>query len=427
MDFWRSGQARPRRERPLPRTGPTRLWARMTGLYFPPWVPVAAVIVVVFGILGLLFVTRSATGAPRIGRDHWHASYQYFVCGERQPNAPEFHGGVHTHADGVIHIHPFQTSEEGAGARLVKWFEYGGGKLTQTEVRLPGQRTTYKNGDLCPDGSPGEVQVFVNGQKLESWTRYIPQDGDRIRIVFGPPEDVIQQEDRTIIPSEQATRTVEIEVSGNETATAFTPDTLEVGVGETVRINVRNVSDVSHGLRVAGPDREYDTADDFVVIPIPLEGQSQAERGDILQPGQDGFVVVRFDAEGNYEFRDPTAITATGTIRVREAEEGTPAPDDDQTAAVEVDVTMRDNVFDPVRITVNAGESFRINLTNEGQFIHNLRIAGPDGQFFTEDDLVAEVMPGESGELVGQIDEPGAYPFRDDFHRTEMTGELIVE
>ena len=135
--------------------------------------------------------TASPTPAvtpPRLGQDHWHATYEVFVCGERRPNFPQWLGGVHTHTDGIIHIHPLIPSEEGAGARLVKWFEYGGGKLTQSEMRMPGSRETFSNGDSCPDGSEGALQLSVNGERMEDWGEYIPQDGDRIRIVFGDAE-----------------------------------------------------------------------------------------------------------------------------------------------------------------------------------------------------------------------------------------------
>jgi len=121
---------------------------------------------------------------PAIG-SHWHAPYQVWVCGERQPDIPAFEGGVRTDADGIIHIHPFRASEEGAGARLVKFFEYAGGLLTQTEMRMPGSTHTFRNGDRCPDGSTGALGVRVNGSPLSSWTEYIPADGDRIVITFG--------------------------------------------------------------------------------------------------------------------------------------------------------------------------------------------------------------------------------------------------
>ncbi|MBI2913559.1 MAG: cupredoxin domain-containing protein [Chloroflexi bacterium] len=426
LSFWRRGQARTYREQPLPRRGPARWWRRLTGFYFPPWVPVVAIIIVVFGILGLLFFTRAATGAPRIGQDHWHATYQTFICGERQPNVPTWEAGVHTHADGVIHIHPFTPSEEGNGARLVKWFEYGGGKLTKDELRLPGSRKEYKNGDQCPDGRPGIVQIFVNGERMADFSRYIPRDGDRVRMVFGPEEQApVQQADRTIIAESQATRTVELEVSGDEAATAFAPASIEVDAGETVKLLVTNVAAVSHGVRVAGTDAEYETTDDYVSNP------------DIIEPGLQGVVVVKFDTAGEIEFKDPTANDpqtgepfATGKIVVKEAAAtATPEP----TGAAEpvdvtFDVTMGDGFFEPKELTIDADQKFRINLVNSGKFVHNLRIAGPDGQYETDDDLVSPDLrkTGDTGELVGQLDEPGTYAFRDDFNRSLMTGTITI-
>jgi len=145
----------------------------------------AAVLVVAATVIAAFGDTRRADTPPARG-DHWHATYSYIVCGQRQPNFPTWEAGVHTHADGIIHIHPFIEAEGGPGARLVKWFEYGGGLLTDEEVRAPGSRDTYRNGDLCPDGRPGEVQVFVNDEPVGDLERYIPQDGDVLRIIFGP-------------------------------------------------------------------------------------------------------------------------------------------------------------------------------------------------------------------------------------------------
>ncbi len=121
---------------------------------------------------------------PFIG-DHWHAVYKVYICGQRLPDLAIWQGGIHTHDDGVIHIHPFLPSEEGEGARLVKWFEYGGGKLTQSELRMPGSRDEYKNGDECPGGAEAVLRLLVNGELLEDWSEYIPQDGDRVQIEFG--------------------------------------------------------------------------------------------------------------------------------------------------------------------------------------------------------------------------------------------------
>jgi plastocyanin len=441
MDFWRSGRARSHRDSSVSSSGQKRgiMW-RLRHLYFPPWVPVAFICVVVFGILGLLFVTRSATGAPRIGEDHWHASYTFYACGDKQPNAPTWESGVHTHADGIIHIHPFQTFEEGAGARMVKWFEYGEGELSQSKIRLPGLSKTWENGEVCPEDSPdagkeGTVQVFVNGAKLSDWSRYIPKDGDRIQLIFGPDQEIVQLGDRQVIDEAQATRELEItvtDIGGDERTTSFSPAAPSVQVGETVKIIVRNTGELSHQFRVYGPDDEPSTADDFVAVPVGSDPKT-VSGGDIIQPGTDAFVVVRFDNPGQITFADPSTAPAVegqtaeplakGTILVEGEGDATPAPGAD--AEQEVDVEMQDNVFVPAEITLEADKEFAINLTNTGRFVHNLRI---DGEFETADDITSpDIDPnGGTGMATGTL-EAGTYRIRDDFNPRLMTGTITVE
>ena len=126
----------------------------------------------------------SKVARPSIG-DHWHVAYKVYICGQLQPEFAFWQGGIHTHDDGIIHIHPLLPSEEGEGARLVNWFEYGGGKLTQSEMRMPGSREEYKNGDECPGGAEAVLRVFVDEDWLEDWSEYIPQHGDEVQIEFG--------------------------------------------------------------------------------------------------------------------------------------------------------------------------------------------------------------------------------------------------
>jgi uncharacterized cupredoxin-like copper-binding protein len=439
MDFWRSGSPRAYRPAPMRMASGPRWLRAITNFYLPPWAPVVGIIVVVFGILGFLFIVRSATGAPRIG-DHWHVPFTYFVCGEKQPNAPVWESGVHTHADGIMHLHPFQTYEEGSGASLGSWFEYGNGKITSTEIDMPGPTKAYKNGDTCPDGREGEVQVYVTkvGQSAEERlrgndvTRFIPHDGDRIRFVFGPPEEIIQAIDRIVIQPEAAERTIEITVtdagSGSESGT-FEPNSIEVSQGETVKIVVKNIGTTSHSFRVAGADGEFDTEDDFLVTP---DGEDAEKTAGVIQPGKQGTAVVRLDVAEEVQFKDLSE--GGGTIIVRESS-ASPTPTPAATGAaeevdVEFDLTATDNAFSQTQFTVNAGEKFRFNLTNGGEFTHSLRVDGPDGEFGTADDLVLDphsLAPGAAGDLVGQIDDKGSYAFRCDFHSTEMKGTLVVE
>lgn len=195
LSFWRRGRTRTYREQPTPRRTLGRTWRRIRGLHFPPWVPVAFIIAVVFGILAILFIEPWGEGDPPHIDDYWQATYSVEICGQRQPAFPTWEGGVNTYGDGVIHLHPRFASEEGKGARLVKWFESGDGKLTQTEMRMPGSREEYKNGDTCDDGSEAVLQVFVNGEQIDDWSDYIPQHRDDVRIVFGPEEETEATDD----------------------------------------------------------------------------------------------------------------------------------------------------------------------------------------------------------------------------------------
>ncbi len=155
--------------------------------------------------------SAQAQSGPFIN-DHWHAAYAIFVGGERQPNIPTFTGPeeIHTHGDGIIHMHPFIPAGEGEGASLASFFRYGGGELTDDTLRIPGQRETYRAGDSVPGGdAPAVIRILradsgihplgsgfsvavqacdalPDDQYKEVEPQYIPQDGDCIRIVWGP-------------------------------------------------------------------------------------------------------------------------------------------------------------------------------------------------------------------------------------------------
>jgi plastocyanin len=453
MDFWRSGQARTYRDPRAPGKKMS-IWQRIAGFHFPAWVPVAGIIVVVFGILGLLFYTRSAIGAPRIG-DHWHAALAMFVGDEQQPRISETltQQGIHTHGDGMIHIHPHISAGEGSGARLANFFGDQGGRLTSSEWRIPGRRETYRNGDdLDGDGKPEELRILKASlgrglpgdfnqaivdcnakpeSEFERVTpRYVAKDGDCIRIIFAEPEvQPVVQPDRTIIPDDQADREIAMGVTGSGETTVFSPASIEVEAGETVRVKLTNNSSEAafHGLRFSGADRQYGTSDDFV---LPNLDPPSAPG----QPGQQGSVVIKFDAAGEYEFRDEQAIEGvtpvSGKVIVGEPQ-ATPPPDATATpvpADLTLDVGVSDTAFEPATFTVDAGKTFRINLTNSGTFVKKLRIAGPDRLFETDDDIVGgSVNGGATGEVSGKIDEAGEYPFRDDFHPTTLQGTLTVQ
>jgi hypothetical protein len=161
-----------------------------------PWIAAIAVIVVV-GVV-LIAVSRSdrtAGASPRVG-EHWHAQFTVFLCGSEEPQqpTPEFEVstdgervGVHTHGDGFIHIHPFNSGESGDDATVGRFLDYQGYDADEDSFELWGDIGTKRNGDLCPDGQPGAVRWSVNGRERNgSVADYKPADGDRIVLAFLP-------------------------------------------------------------------------------------------------------------------------------------------------------------------------------------------------------------------------------------------------
>ena len=106
--------------------------------------PLAITVVVILGVLlvGWARSNREATSAPRLG-DHWHSVYDVYVCTGpvtgvfRQKIIVETDpDGIHTHGDGLIHIHPFSANATGDDATLGKFFEAFGGYISDSAIRL---------------------------------------------------------------------------------------------------------------------------------------------------------------------------------------------------------------------------------------------------------------------------------------------------
>ncbi len=179
-------------------------------LHLPPWAPIVGVVAVTIAIIGaFLAFARGTSAQPSIG-DHIHAAMNIYVCGQQEPNLPIFESGVHTHGDGLLHIHPESASEEGAGAAVGKFFQYGGWELSQSTLTLPAD-TTFKAGDPCPDGRPGVLRMLkyrlswrsssgdnallsdqcsrmadANMEDVKDFPSYVPKDGDCLHLIFGP-------------------------------------------------------------------------------------------------------------------------------------------------------------------------------------------------------------------------------------------------
>jgi hypothetical protein len=90
-------------------------------------------------------------------------------------------------------------------------------------------------------------------------------------------------------------------------------------------------------------------------------------------------------------------------------------------------IVMRDNSFSPSAITIEVNKKYILELRNRGKETHNLRIAGPDGEFDTDDDIASEpISGGKTGSLALEMTVAGTFPFRSDLQAVEMKGTLTV-
>lgn len=158
--------------------------------------PLALAAVVILGsvLIALSRPEQSEAEPPTIG-DHWHAAYGLYVCGEflspladARPDA----SGIHTHQDGLIHIHPFSTRYTGEGANLEAFARQVGLELSDDGFKVPDGRA-FRNGDDC-GGEPGVVQVKVwesaadpDGRLVEGdVAQFAPPENSLVTIAFAP-------------------------------------------------------------------------------------------------------------------------------------------------------------------------------------------------------------------------------------------------
>ena len=156
---------------------------RQRDLKFPALIGV----IVVLGGLLIAFASNdrksNAEIPPIINQDHWHAAFGIDICGEFQPAVPEFESpiGIHTHGDGVIHIHPFSSGGAGENATLGVFLDGAGIDLSDTTLKMDGK--TWKEGkDQC-DGKDAELVVaqWKDVQDPDSKPALIRRDFNDIR------------------------------------------------------------------------------------------------------------------------------------------------------------------------------------------------------------------------------------------------------
>ena len=155
----------------------------------------AIVAIVVLGVAGIALSRGSgedSADAPgvKIG-DHWHSAVGVNLCGTWQPNIPPYEAatGIHSHGDGLIHLHPYSSAGAGKNAKVGLYFKQADDKISATELDVGGQK--FENGDICEnlDNKPGEVRWSVNGvEQAGNPADYVPNDRDVVAIAFLPKD-----------------------------------------------------------------------------------------------------------------------------------------------------------------------------------------------------------------------------------------------
>lgn len=163
--------------------------------------PAAIAGIVVAGTL-LVFLVRAdevsqAAEPPRLAKDHWHAAYGVYLCDTFGPPLTDSLGdeyGIHTHEDGLIHIHPTTGQASGSNATFGRFAEEVDVEFGDDSFTLP-TGETYATGDDC-NGEEAVVRVlkWPSGE-FEGEPEIISSDfggirftgdGEAYTIFFGP-------------------------------------------------------------------------------------------------------------------------------------------------------------------------------------------------------------------------------------------------
>jgi hypothetical protein len=124
---------------------------------------IAAVLLIGLGLVVFAKVQQSSSDVdPQIGEDHWHSAIAVWTCDQflatpltdTQNDAL----GIHTHDDGLIHIHPKSSNAAGENATLGVFADEVGIEFGEDSFTLPAG-TTYTTGDDC-QGEAGTVEVL---------------------------------------------------------------------------------------------------------------------------------------------------------------------------------------------------------------------------------------------------------------------------
>ena len=130
------------------------------------------------------------SAVPQLG-DHIHQAYGVNVCGEWKDPIPEFESkiGIHTHGDGVMHIHPFSQLGAGANATLGRFLkdakEEGGIEVSLSDTKLDYLGEKVEEGKTKCDGVKDPqllVAYWKNAADASALPEIVTGDFDKFRL-----------------------------------------------------------------------------------------------------------------------------------------------------------------------------------------------------------------------------------------------------
>jgi hypothetical protein len=165
--------------------------------------PLGIAAIVLVGVLLIVLVrdesVSQANEPPLLGRDHWHAAYGVHACDIFLPPLADTLNdryGIHTHVDGLIHIHPITSRATGEDARMRRFTEEVSLEVGDETFTLPSGET-FSTGDECGDGTgvvrflkwdsgdfTSEPEIMTSGFDQVRFRG----DGEAYTFFFGPEE-----------------------------------------------------------------------------------------------------------------------------------------------------------------------------------------------------------------------------------------------